>query len=113
MTKFRGCIDIHRGIVKQIVGGTLSDDSPSELKTNFVATQPASHFAELYKHSNVTGCHVIMLGPGCGEAAESALKTWPDALQVGGGVNGENAKAWVEKGASKVWNSGVKGKEEN
>lgn len=102
MTKFRGCIDIHRGIVKQIVGGTLSDDSPSELKTNFVATQPASYFADLYKHSSVTGCHVIMLGPGCNEAAESALRTWPDALQVGGGVNGENAKGWVEKGAEKV-----------
>lgn len=26
MTKFRGCIDIHSGQVKQIVGGTLTED---------------------------------------------------------------------------------------
>lgn len=103
MTKFRGCIDIHRGIVKQIVGGTLSDDSPSDLKTNFVATQPASHFAGLYRRNNITGCHVIMLGFGCDEAAESALRTWPDALQLGGGVNDKNAKGWIEKGAEKAW----------
>lgn len=102
MTKFRGCIDIHSGVVKQIVGGTLSDSSLSDLKTNFVATQPASHFADLYKTHNVTGCHVIMLGPGCNEAAESALRAWPGGLQVGGGINGGNAKAWVEKGAEKV-----------
>jgi phosphoribosylformimino-5-aminoimidazole carboxamide ribotide isomerase len=102
MTKFRGCVDIHCGIVKQIVGGTLCDGSPSNLKTNFVATQPTSYFADLYKKNNVTGCHVIMLGPGCNEAAESSLRVWPDGLQVGGGINGRNAKEWVEKGAEKV-----------
>ena len=36
-SKFRPCIDLHNGQVKQIVGGTLSDDDPSSLKTNFVA----------------------------------------------------------------------------
>jgi phosphoribosylformimino-5-aminoimidazole carboxamide ribotide isomerase len=34
---FRPCIDLHNGQVKQIVGGSLSDDNAS-LKTNFVAT---------------------------------------------------------------------------
>lgn len=34
---FRPCIDLHDGLVKQIVGGTLSDASPEQLKTNFVA----------------------------------------------------------------------------
>jgi phosphoribosylformimino-5-aminoimidazole carboxamide ribonucleotide (ProFAR) isomerase len=34
---FRPCIDLHNGQVKQIVGGTLSDDVPDALKTNFVS----------------------------------------------------------------------------
>lgn len=34
---FKPCIDLHDGKVKQIVGGTLSDDDPEALKTNFVA----------------------------------------------------------------------------
>lgn len=36
-SKFRPCIDLHNGQVKQIVGGTLSDGEPNKLKTNFVA----------------------------------------------------------------------------
>ena len=35
--KFRPCIDLHNGQVKQIIGGTLSDENPNSLKTNFVA----------------------------------------------------------------------------
>jgi len=34
---FKPCIDLHDGQVVQIVGGTLSDDKPEELKTNFIA----------------------------------------------------------------------------
>lgn len=34
---FRPCIDLHDGKVKQIVGGTLSDENPNNLQTNFVA----------------------------------------------------------------------------
>lgn len=37
-SKFRPCIDLHDGLVKQIVGGTLSDVEPSALKTNFVSS---------------------------------------------------------------------------
>lgn len=103
MTRFRGCIDLHSGVVKQIVGGTLTDDSPETLQTNFVAEKPAGHFAELYKQFNVEGSHVIKLGPGCDAAAEEALKAWPDKLQIGGGITGENAKEWIEKGAEKVF----------
>lgn len=39
---FRPCIDLHDGQVKQIVGGTLSDDS-AQLKTNFVARRVRLH----------------------------------------------------------------------
>jgi len=102
MTRFRGCIDIHSGVVKQIVGGTLKDSAPDDLKTNFVAKLPAEHFANLYKDHGITGAHVIMLGPGCTEAAEKAVKAWPNALQVGGGINSSNARSWLEKGAEKV-----------
>lgn len=101
MTRFRPCIDLHSGQVKQIVGGTLSDNS-SNLKTNHVSTLPAKHFATLYKNRNLTGAHVIMLGPGNEEAAEEALKAWPQSLQVGGGINEANAKKWIDKGAEKV-----------
>jgi phosphoribosylformimino-5-aminoimidazole carboxamide ribotide isomerase len=63
MTKFRPCIDLHSGQVKQIVGSTLTEDS-GELVTNFSSTLPASHYAQMYKDDLLTGGHVIMLGPG-------------------------------------------------
>lgn len=103
-TMFRPCIDIHSGVVKQIVGGTLSDDTSqqSSLQTNWVSEQPASFYAGLYKEHNLEGGHVIMLGPNCTEAAETALSAWPGKLQVGGGINETNAKGWLEAGAEKV-----------
>ncbi|KAK9456363.1 hypothetical protein V1511DRAFT_497309 [Dipodascopsis uninucleata] len=104
MTVFRGCIDIHAGKVKQIVGGTLSesDEDGRELKTNFIADLPSEHFAQLYKDNNVIGAHIIKLGPNCDDAAIAALRTWKDALQIGGGITTENAKSWIDKGANKV-----------
>ncbi|KAJ8102502.1 hypothetical protein POJ06DRAFT_235471 [Lipomyces tetrasporus] len=104
MTRFRGCIDIHAGQVKQIVGGTLSTDTDTDtgLKTNFVASKPSSHFAELYKENGITGAHVIKLGPGCDDAAIEALDAWKGGLQVGGGITSDNALFWLDKGAEKV-----------
>ncbi|KJA24477.1 hypothetical protein HYPSUDRAFT_38495 [Hypholoma sublateritium FD-334 SS-4] len=99
---FRPCIDLHNGQVKQIVGGTLSEDSPDTLKTNFIARQSAAEFAQIYKEHNLEGGHVIKLGPGNDEAALQALSAWPDKLQVGGGINDKNAKSWINAGASKV-----------
>ncbi|OTB08434.1 hypothetical protein M426DRAFT_317051 [Hypoxylon sp. CI-4A] len=101
MTKFRPCIDLHAGQVKQIVGGTL-DSSTAELKTNYVSQHSAGHFASLYRDHNLEGAHVIMLGPGNEDAAREALAAWPGHLQVGGGINDKNAAAWMERGASKV-----------
>ena len=103
MTKFRPCIDLHSGQVKQIVGGTLSTDI-STLKTNHVSSLPASHFARLYREHVLAGAHVIMLGPGNEKAATEALEAWPFALQVGGGINEENSQAWINRGAEKVTN---------
>jgi len=101
MTRFRPCIDLHSGQVKQIVGGTLSVQV-SELKTNHVSQLPAGHYAHLYKDHALTGAHVIMLGPGNGVAAQEALKAWPGGLQIGGGINEKNAKQWIDGGAEKV-----------
>ena len=58
--KFRPCIDIHNGKVKQIVGGSLTDvqDQASE---NFVSEQDASFYADLYKKAGIKGGHVILL----------------------------------------------------
>ncbi|EXJ79768.1 1-(5-phosphoribosyl)-5-[(5-phosphoribosylamino)methylideneamino] imidazole-4-carboxamide isomerase [Capronia epimyces CBS 606.96] len=101
MTRFRPCIDLHAGQVKQIVGGTLSTQE-SELKTNHVSHHPAEYFAELYRAANLAGAHVIMLGPGNDDAARAALAAWPGHLQVGGGITNGNAKQWIEAGAERV-----------
>ena len=101
MTRFRPCIDLHSGQVKQIVGGTLSEQL-SDLRTNYVSKLPSRHFAQLYRDNGLAGAHVIMLGPGNEDAAEEALVAWPGGLQIGGGINERNAQRWIEKGAEKV-----------
>ena len=101
MTRFRPCIDLHSGQVKQIVGGTLTSQS-SDLKTNFVSPLPAAHFAKLYRDNALSGAHVIMLGPGNEEPAREALAEWEGGLQVGGGITDGNARQWIEWGAEKV-----------
>jgi len=101
MTQFRPCIDLHAGRVKQIVGSSLSDTG-QELKTNFESDQPAAYFANLYREANLTGGHVIQLGPGNASAAREALASYPSGLQVGGGISQENAAEWLDAGASHV-----------
>ncbi|PHZ10306.1 Phosphoribosylformimino-5-aminoimidazole carboxamide ribotide isomerase [Rhizopus microsporus ATCC 52813] len=102
MTRFNGCIDLHHGKVKQIVGGSLVDHSPETLTTNFVSEEKPSYYSKLYKDNNITRCHVIKLGPNNDEAAKEALQTWPGGLQVGGGITIDNAEYWLSLGASKV-----------
>ena len=102
MTRFRPCIDLHSGQVKQIVGGTL-DSKASNLRTNHVSKFPASRFAQLYKDNALTGAHVVMLGPSNEEPALETLRTWPNALQIGGGVTDQNAMQWITAGAKKVF----------
>ncbi|MFO1477465.1 MAG: phosphoribosylformimino-5-aminoimidazole carboxamide ribotide isomerase [Verrucomicrobiota bacterium] len=98
---FRPCIDLHEGRVKQIVGGTL-DSGAGGLRTNFVSDRPAAWFADLYRRDNLSGGHVIQLGPGNEAEARSALKAFPGGLQLGGGVTADNAASWLEAGASHV-----------
>jgi len=102
LMKFRPCIDLHQGKVKQIVGGTLSDNDSASVQTNFEARKPAQWFAELYKNDGLHGGHVIQLGPGNQSAARAALATWPGGLQLGGGVTIDNAGMWLDAGAAAV-----------
>ncbi len=98
---FRPCIDLHEGKVKQIVGGTLGA-GPGALRTNFVSDRPAAWYAELYKRDGLKGGHIVLLGPGNEAPAQAALRAYPGGLQLGGGVTLDNARAWLDAGASHV-----------
>ncbi len=100
--RFRPCIDLHGGQVKQIVGGTFSDDEPERIATNFSTSRRPSWYAGRYRRDGLAGGHVIMLGKGNDEAALDALRAWPGGLQVGGGITSENALQWLQRGASHV-----------
>ncbi len=99
MTAFRPCIDLHQGQVKQIVGGSLTDDGAD---TNFVSQYDATYYAELYRQHNLTGGHVIALGPNNQQQVINALAAYPNGLQFGGGVNLENASSYLAAGASHI-----------
>lgn len=106
--RFRPCIDIHDGRVKQIVGGSLKDEK-GLTRENFVSERDASYYASLYKEDNLVGGHVILLNPyGSPEyemdlkQARGALLAYPDALQIGGGITAENAELMLRLGASHV-----------
>ena len=100
--RFRPCIDLHQGKVKQIVGSTLSDEPGKAPVTNFEATSSSADFAALYARDRLEGGHVIMLGPNNEQAALAALKAYPGGLQVGGGINPSNAQKYLDAGASHV-----------
>jgi len=68
---------LYLGLTK--VGGTLDT---SHLRTNFTSEKPAEFYAQLYREHNLTGAHVVMLGPGCEEAAIAAIKAWPSWFTV-------------------------------
>lgn len=106
--KFRPCIDIHNGKVKQIVGGSLKDQN-NQAAENFVSEQTADFFAELYRGRGLYGGHVILLNPEGSEyyqrtkqQALSALSAFPGGLQAGGGMNPYNAEEFLKAGASHV-----------
>lgn len=106
--KFRPCIDIHNGKVKQIVGGSLKDQG-DQAAENFVSSQDAAFFAQLYRDKGLKGGHIILLNPPSSEyyaktkeQAMEALAAYPGGLQIGGGINPSNAESFLKKGASHV-----------
>ncbi len=60
--RFRPCIDIHNGKVKQIVGGSLADNGDRAVE-NFSSARDADYYARLYKEDGLKGGHVILLNP--------------------------------------------------
>jgi phosphoribosylformimino-5-aminoimidazole carboxamide ribotide isomerase len=101
MTRFRPCIDLHDGRVKQIVGASLRDSGSGPVE-NFVSDRPAEWFAEKYRRDGLAGGHVVKLGPGNDLPARAALAAYPGGLQIGGGITAENAGDWLDAGASHV-----------
>lgn len=106
--KFRPCIDIHNGSVKQIVGGSLKDRG-DEAQENFVSKQDAAFYAGLYRQYGIRGGHIILLNPASSPYYEEtkrqallALSAYPKGLQAGGGITPENAAVFLEAGASHV-----------
>lgn len=104
--KFRPCIDIHDGQVKQIVGGTLDDRTDSATE-NFVATRNAGYYAAMYRQMGLDGGHVIMLNArGSAEYGASkqqallALQEYPGGLMAGGGLDDTNVSEFLDAGAS-------------
>lgn len=97
--KFRPCIDLREGKVVQIVGSTLES---GETITNFEAAEASHYFAELYRRDGLSGGHVIQLGPGNRSAALAALNAFPGGLQIGGGIDPDKARDFLDAGASHV-----------
>ena len=106
VTRFRPCIDLHDGRVKQIVGGSLKDQG-DQAAENFVSEQDAAFYAELYRKSGLKGGHVILLNgkdspyyEATRKQALLALGKYPGGLQIGGGINPENAPEYLEAWAA-------------
>lgn len=106
--RFRPCIDIHNGKVKQIVGGSLRDTG-NQAEENFVSEQDGAFYAFLYKEKGLKGGHIILLNSTDSEYFQAtraqaflALRAYPGGLQLGGGVNPDNAADYLNAGASHV-----------
>ena len=106
--RFRPCIDIHNGKVKQIVGGSLRDTG-NQAEENFVSEQDGAFYASLYKEKGLKGGHIILLNSTDSEYFQAtraqaflALRAYPGGLQLGGGVNPDNAADYLNAGASHV-----------
>lgn len=106
--RFRPCIDIHNGKVKQIVGGTLTDQN-DQADENYVSELDAKYYAEFYKKDHLKGGHIILLNnkdsiyfKETRKQAIKALNSYRNGLQIGGGIHAENAQSYLEQGASHV-----------
>jgi phosphoribosylformimino-5-aminoimidazole carboxamide ribotide isomerase len=106
--RFRPCIDIHNGRVKQIIGSSLRDEGDCA-DENFVSEHDGAYYADIYKKDNLKGGHIILLNREGSEYYEadcrqaiSALKAFPGGMQIGGGINADNARYFIDAGASHV-----------
>ncbi|MBR0152158.1 MAG: phosphoribosylformimino-5-aminoimidazole carboxamide ribotide isomerase [Lachnospiraceae bacterium] len=108
--RFRPCIDIHNGKVKQIVGGSLREDaSGSEARENYVSGQDGAFYGEMYRRLGLAGGHIILLNAYASpeyvedlQQARGALRAYPGGLMIGGGVTEGSAMHLLTMGASHV-----------
>lgn len=106
--ELRPCIDIHNGKVKQLVGGSVRDQGDQACE-NYVAGEDAAWFARHFASHNLKNGHVILLNKkdspyyeATKQQALAALRAYPGGLQVGGGITADNAKEYLDAGASHV-----------
>lgn len=106
--RFRPCIDIHNGKVKQIVGSSLQDKGDMA-RENFSSDKGAVFYANMYHEMGLSGGHIIMLNPmespyyeSTKREAMAALSSRPGFMQIGGGITADNAKDFLDAGASHV-----------
>lgn len=106
--RFRPCIDIHNGQVKQIVGGSLKDEG-DYARENFVSEQGGAYYADLYRRKGLSDGHIILLNAAESqyyqadvEQAVRALEAYPQGLMIGGGIHAGNAEFFLDAGASHV-----------
>ena len=106
--RFRPCIDIHNGKVKQIVGGSLRDEQDRAAE-NFVSDRNGAWYAGKYGEKGLTGGHIVLLNPVSSPYYEEdlmqafgALEQAPGVWQIGGGITPETAPRFLAAGASHV-----------
>ncbi|MDE6233305.1 MAG: phosphoribosylformimino-5-aminoimidazole carboxamide ribotide isomerase [Lachnospiraceae bacterium] len=106
--RFRPCIDIHNGQVKQIVGSSINDNGDNAVE-NYVSEKDSAYYAEMYKRDGLTGGHIIQLNSSGSEYYDStkkqalkALNAYEGGMQIGGGINEKNAAYFLENGATHV-----------
>ena len=94
--------------MKQIVGSSLRDKN-DEAKENYVASNDAVFYARMYREMGLSGGHIILLNPvtsplyeATKKQATEALNACPGLMQVGGGITADNAKEFIDAGASHV-----------
>ncbi|MCD8019364.1 MAG: phosphoribosylformimino-5-aminoimidazole carboxamide ribotide isomerase [Clostridiales bacterium] len=106
--RFRPCIDIHNGKVKQIVGGSLLDQG-DYAEDNYISEKNGDYYARLYRDAGLSGGHIIILNAAGSAYYEEdvrqaclALSAYPRGLQIGGGMTDKNAAYFLEQGASHI-----------
>lgn len=106
--RFRPCIDIHNGQVKQIVGSSLRDEKDVATE-NFVSQWDGAYYSNRYRNDGLYGGHIIILNPvgspyyeASKKQAVDALRAFKGGMQIGGGITDQNAVEFIEKGASHV-----------
>ena len=97
--RFRPCIDLHQGKVKQIVGSTFES---SNHKENFISRYDSDYYARIYQSDQLKGAHIIQLGEGNEESSKKAVEAFPNGFQIGGGININNASYWINLGVSHI-----------